>query len=80
MPSFYSQNISFLLTFSLVKVKKTKYQNPETDNRNKKMGVTEEGNYMDDKNKKKAGLPNKKGDGPFVFLGGKVVLNQVDRL
>jgi len=31
------------------------------------MGVTGEGTSMSDEGKKKAGLPDKKGDGPFLF-------------
>jgi hypothetical protein len=31
------------------------------------MGVTEEGTSMSDKTKNKAGLPDIKGDGPFLF-------------
>ena len=47
--------------------KKRNYQNPAKNNTLQKMGITEEGIYMSDEGKKKAGLPGKKVMGLFLF-------------
>jgi len=52
--------------FHPIGYKKRTYQNPATNNRSTKMGVTEEGSSMIDE-KNKAGLPDKKVKDLFYF-------------